>query len=349
VIQEQFNDLVVGTYGRGFYILDDLSPLQRLTPEITASDAHLFAPRAAYRFQDYPGNYSINDDPTAGQNPTYGAAINYWLKSVPGGTVSVTIRDAAGKMVRTIPGTRQAGLNRVYWDLRNEATRSPRLRTKPEFNDEFQMDRDGTRAAPGFGAFSVLMPPGRYTVQLTADGRTLERPLEVRKDPNTTGTLADIRAQADLLLALQADHRATADMLGTIEDVRAQSRALMSELANDASSAAVRAGADSLEQRFIALERRFIDLRLTGRGQDEVRYPVKLAGQIGYVEGGISSSDFAPTTQQKDVQSELARQVREARAELDRLLSQDLARFNAMLRGRGLKPIEVRPTGVATR
>ena len=349
VIQEHFNDLVVGTYGRGFYILDDLSPLQLLTPEVAASDAHLFAPRAAYRFQDYPGNYSINDDPTAGQNPPYGAAINYWLKSVPGGSVSINIRDAAGKVVRNIAGTRQAGLNRVYWDLRNETTRSPRLRTKPEFNDEFQMDRDGTRATPGFGAFSVLMPPGRYTVQLTVDGRTLERPLEVRKDPNTTGTLADIRAQTDLLLALQADHRSTAEMLGTIEDVRAQARALTSQLANDASAAAVRSGADSLEQRFIALERRMVDLRLTGRGQDEVRYPVKLGGQIGYVEGGISSSDFAPTTQQKDVQSELARQVREARAELDRLLSQDLARFNTMLRGRGLKPIEVRPTGVAMR
>ena len=349
VIQEQFNDLVVATYGRGFFILDDLSPLQRLTPEIAASDAHLFAPRPAYRFQDYPGNYSINDDPTAGQNPPYGAAINYWLKSVPGGTVSITIRDAAGKVVRTITGTRQAGLNRVYWDLRNETTRAPRLRTKPEFNDEFQMDRDGTRAAAGFGAFSVLMPPGRYTVQLAVDGRTLERPLEVRKDPNTTGTLADIRAQTDLMLALQADHRATAEMLGTIEDVRAQARALTSQLANDAPAAAVRAGVDSVEQRFVALERRFIDLRLTGRGQDEVRYPVKLAGQIGYVGGGIASSDFAPTTQQRDVQSELARQVREARAELDRLLGQDLARLNTMLRARGLKAIEVKPAGIAAR
>jgi hypothetical protein len=263
--------------------------------------------------------------------------------------VSITIRDAAGKVVRTIAGTRQAGLNRVYWDLRNEGTRPPRLRSKPEFNDEFQMDRDGTRAAPGFGAFSVLMPPGRYTVQLAAEGRTLERPLEVRKDPNTTGTIAEIRAQTDVMLALQADHRATAEMLGTIEEVRAQTRALTAQLAGDASAAAVRAGADSLEQRFIALERRFIDLRLTGRGQDEVRYPVRLAGQIGYVAGGIASSDFAPTTQQRDVQTDLARRVREARAELDRLLDQDLARFNAVLRGRGLKPIEVRAAGIAVR
>ena len=69
VIQEHFNDLVVATYGRGFYILDDLSPLQKLTPEVTASAATLFAPRAAYRFRDIEANVSPNDDPTAGHEP----------------------------------------------------------------------------------------------------------------------------------------------------------------------------------------------------------------------------------------------------------------------------------------
>ena len=346
-IQEHFNDLVVGTYGRGFWILDDLSPLQRLTREVTASPAHLFAPRPAYRFQDIPGNYSSNDDPTAGQNPPYGAAINYWLGSAPSGPVSITIRDAAGKVVRSFDGTKQAGLNRVYWDLRNEATRAPRLRTKPEFNDEFQMDRDGTRVAPGFGTVSVLMPPGRYMVQLAVGGRTLEQPLEVRKDPNTNGTLADIRAQADLMLAVQTDHGATAEMLATIENVRAQTRALTSQLATDASAGALRAGADSLEQRFIALERKIIDLRMTGRGQDEVRYPVRVAGQLSYLAGGIATSDFAPTTQQREVQTELARQVKENRAELERLVNQDVARLNALLRGRGLKTIDVRAPAIA--
>ena len=349
VIQEHFNDLVVGTYGRGFWILDDLSPLQRLTAEVTSSAAHLFAPRAAYRFQDIPGNYSVGDDPTAGQNPPYGAAINYWLKNASGGPVSITIRDAAGKTVRTVEGTRHAGLNRVYWDLRNEATRTPRMRTKPEFNDEFQMDRDGTRPAPGFGSVSVLMPPGRYTVQLSVEGQSFQQPLDVRKDPNTSGTLADIRAQTDALLAVQADHAASADMLGTIENVRSQARSLAAQAAGDAALADLRAGVDSLEQRFIALERKLIDLRLTGRGQDEVRYPVKVGGQLSYLAGGIETSDFAPTTQQREVQAELARQVRENRAELERILSQDLARFNALLRGRGLKTIEARPRGIAAR
>src|ERR1019366_9489185 len=77
VIQEHFNDLVVETYGRGFWILDDLGPLQKLTPEVTAEAVHLFPLRAAYRFRNINGNVSMSDDPTAGQNPAYGADINY--------------------------------------------------------------------------------------------------------------------------------------------------------------------------------------------------------------------------------------------------------------------------------
>src|SRR5262249_15203910 len=96
VVQEHFNDLVVATYRRGFYILDDLSPLQKLTPEVVSSAATLFAPHPAYRFRDVEGNVAPNDDPTAGTNPTYGANINYWLSSA-GGTASVAILDAAGK------------------------------------------------------------------------------------------------------------------------------------------------------------------------------------------------------------------------------------------------------------
>src|SRR5439155_1735625 len=94
IIQEDFNDLVVATYGRGFFILDDLSPLQKMTPEITASAAYLFAPRPAYRFRNVNGNYAQSDDQTAGDNPPYGAAINYWLKSATS-TVSMAILDGA--------------------------------------------------------------------------------------------------------------------------------------------------------------------------------------------------------------------------------------------------------------
>jgi hypothetical protein len=207
VIQEHFNDLVIATYGRGFWILDDLSPLQKLTPAVTSSNVHLFAPRPAYRFTDMAGNYATTDDPTAGTNPPYGAAINYWLKTARtdsgAAAPSISILDAAGKTIRTFRGTGRAGLNRVYWNLRNDSTVVARLRTKPLYNAEFRMDRDSTRSAPGIGRLSVLMAPGSYTVRLTVDGQTFSQPLEVRKDPNSSATDQDIRAANALLLELQ--------------------------------------------------------------------------------------------------------------------------------------------------
>ena len=341
VIQEHFNDLVVATYGRGFFILDDLSPLQKLTPEVTASAATLFAPRAAYRFRDIEGNVAPNDDPTAGTNPPYGADINYWLgASGGGGTASVAILDAAGKTVRTIQGTTRAGLNRVYWDLSNEPSKTARMRTKPLYDAEFTMDADGTRPAPGFGTLSVLMPPGRYTVRLTAAGKTMTQPLEVLKDPSETVTALDMAASTELLKKVQSDMTTSAEMLLAIESVRAQLDSLAAQIGGNSSMADVRAQGDSLGRKFVVTEGSLIDVRMTGRGQDEVRYPAKLGAQLNYLAGGIAASDFAPAAQQQKVGQVLAKQVRDTHAALQSLINTDLAKFNTLLRSRGLKTID---------
>jgi photosystem II stability/assembly factor-like uncharacterized protein len=340
VIQEHFNDLVIATYGRGFWILDDLSPLQKMTPEIAASNAYLFAPRPAYRFADYNGNVSGSDDPTAGQNQPYGADINYWLKSAPPSAPTITILDASGKTIRTEQGPRQAGLNRTYWDLRNESTRAPRLRTKPLYDDAFELDRDGTRNAPGFGSVSVLMPPGRYTVQLTVDGQSFTQPLEVLKDPNSLVSDQDIAASTQLLLTMQNDLNATADMVNTIESVRSQIVGLSAQLGGDRANAAVRTRGDSLEQKFMTLEQKLQDLRQTGQGQDAVRWPVRLGGQLSYLASNIGSSDFTPTSQQGGVHQLLQAQVKDNRAALEQLMNRDLAAFNSLLKARGLKTID---------
>ena len=337
VIQEHFNDLVIATYGRGIWILDDLSPLQKMTPEIAASSAHLFAPRPAYRFDSYNGQVAGFDDPTAGQNPPYGAGINYWLKAASQAPPSLAIMDAGGKTVRTIRGTNNPGLNRVTWDLRNEPTKTPRLRTKPMYNEEFQLDPDGTRDAPGFGAFSVRQPPGRYSVQLTVDGQTSSQPLEVRKDPNSRNTDQEIQASTERLLALQVDLNATADMLNTVEAVRGQWQAVRKGLENDRN---LRTRGDTVESRFITMEQNLIDLRQTGRGQDGVRWPVRLGGQLSYLAGNIAASDFAPTAQQGVVYQLLQTRVKESQAALERLLTTDLAALNRLLTAKGLKAIE---------
>ena len=341
-IEERFNDLVIATYGRGFWILDDISALQKLTPEVAAKNAHLFAPRAAYRFLDAEGNVTMQDDQTAGQNPQYGASINYWLKAAPQAAPQVAILDGTGKTVRALTGTRVAGLNRVYWDLSNQPTVPPRLRTKPLFNDVFTMDADGTRPAPGFGSISVLLLPGKYTVRLTVDGQSSEQPLEVRKDPNIPSTEAEMRASVTAQLGIQAQSAATAEMVNSMEAVRYQIQTLTASLTAGAPVADVRPALDSVGRKFTQLEMTIIDLRQTGQGQDAVRWPVGVAGQLGYLASNLAASaDAEPNGPQRDVGATLDRQARTAKSSLDTLIQKDLAALNALLKARGLKTIDV--------
>jgi len=342
-IEPRFNDLVIATYGRGFWILDDITPLQKLTPEIGAAAAHLFPVRPAYRFQNVEANVNMQDDLTAGQNPQYGASINYWLQAAPAAAPQVTISDAAGKVVRTLTGTRTVGLNRVYWDLGNQPTVPPRLRTKPLYNEQFAMDPDGTRSAPGFGAISVLMPPGRYTVKLTVDGQSFAQPLEVRKDPNINVTDLDIKASVDAQLQIQAQMAAAGEWVNSMEAVRVQVQQLTATLASDAKNSDIRPAVDSVGRKFTDLERSIVDLRQTGQGQDGVRWPTQIAGQLGYLNGNISASaDAAPTAQQRDVYTVLDRQAKAAKTALDLLVQRDLAALNARLKARGLKEIDLK-------
>src|SRR4029450_543286 len=75
-VQEQFNDLVIATYGRGFWILDDITPLQQMTQQVLASEVHMFPPQPAWRFRAITDTVTMNDEPTEGRNPRYGARSN---------------------------------------------------------------------------------------------------------------------------------------------------------------------------------------------------------------------------------------------------------------------------------
>ncbi|MDH5589524.1 MAG: sialidase, partial [Gemmatimonadota bacterium] len=108
-VQPHFNDLVVSTYGRGFWILDDLSPVQQLDPGVLASTVHLFRPRAAYRFLRREGAASQPADPAAGENPEYGATLDFYLAEAPADDATLTIEDEAGTVVRTLPVSAHAG------------------------------------------------------------------------------------------------------------------------------------------------------------------------------------------------------------------------------------------------
>ena len=374
VVQEHFNDLVIATYGRGFWILDDLAPLQQMNASVRDSNAHLFTPRAAYRFRNTVVPVAVDYDPTAGQNPPYGASISYYLKTAPSGDVKIRIEDAKGQTVRTLTGTKTAGINRVNWDLRGEPTKEVRLRTSPAYAPEIRNGAEGWRLAPDGGRMSVLLPPGTYTVKLLiGDGesqqsrQTLTQQLIVVKDPNSEGTEADINAQVALLFELRKDLETAADMVNQIEVIRSQLAGITALLDPGGAStgtagvspatsaqreaqsappasaggdyAAIKRAADDLDKKLIDVEENLIQRKLTGQGQDAVRWPPKLLSKINYLANGIGGADFPPTTQHREVKAMFEEQLATHRRRLDEILSKDLDAFNKLLRDRGIQNV----------
>jgi hypothetical protein len=373
-VQERFHDLALATYGRGFWILDDITALEQVTPEILASNAHLFAPRDAYRFRPIAQPAAVSYDPTAGHNPQYGAPINFYLKSKPGEKehVKLTINDASGKTVREIecraaseerarrpagPGGQggggeeseggpscevKPGINRVWWNLRSEAGTEMRLRTSPLYAPDVKPGPEGWRSAPGAGRISLLEPPGTYTVTLTVGEQKLTQKLNVLKDPHSGGTENDIQTQTQFVSGLRDEMNALAASVNQIESIRAQLEALEKQLGADETGNAIRKAAEDLAEKLMASEGKVLQLKATGRGQDDVRWPEMLAGKITYLADETESSDFAPTTQQVAVGEELKKQGDQFQQEYQQLIAKDVTAFNAMLREKNIPNIIVK-------
>jgi photosystem II stability/assembly factor-like uncharacterized protein len=192
------NDLVVGTHGRGFWILDDIAPLRQINADVASSAAYLFAPSAAYELpRDVNTDTPLPPEEPAGKNPPDGGLIYYYLKDAASGPVTLEIVDGTGKVVRTFASTdkpepidpglnvptywvrppqilsAEGGMHRFVWDLRLAPPASTRR------NYPISAIYHDTPAEP-LGAW---VAPGDYTVRLTVDGKTFTQPMTVKADP----------------------------------------------------------------------------------------------------------------------------------------------------------------------
>jgi photosystem II stability/assembly factor-like uncharacterized protein len=338
VVQEHFNDLVVATYGRGFWILDDITPLQQISDEILESEVHLFTPRPAYRFRNISPPMTYSSDPTAGQNPPYGAFINYYLKTAPKGKVQITIFDDKGQEIYTINGARRGGINRTFWNLRYKSSEQIKLKTSPLYAPHVKVSKRGWRRLIGWGGpVSPVAAPGIYTIRLKVGEKEWTQSLEVLKDPHTEGTVDDIRAQVDLLLKIRDNSTRVADMVNLIEDIRKQIYDLNDKLKEEGKDEIPEA--DKLDKKLMKIEGHMVQLKLTGSSQDSLRWPMKLYCKLSSLAGGIGQSDFPPTTQQIAVQQMFEKQTAELHSQLEKILDSDIPSFNKLLKKKNLKEI----------
>lgn len=176
VIQPRTNDLVLATHGRGVYIVDDISPLRLLTPELLQKDAGLLPTRPAAVTTGHYGQSFPNTGSYVGPNPSESAQIIYYLKDrISTGDVNIDILNEKGETVITVPGTKRKGLNIARWDMR---LKPPKAAKGVMVQGEF-----GAFA----GAFGPMATPGKYKARLKTPTVTDEVTLELVPDPLAPG------------------------------------------------------------------------------------------------------------------------------------------------------------------
>ncbi len=214
-VQAREGDLIVGTHGRGAWVLDDIRPLQDLAGAM-GEDPHLFEVRPAKRWHRSTQIESLGDRTYVAANPPYGAYINYYLPVVPELPVTATVTDAEGTLIRTLTdSTAQTGVNRMVWDLCHEGA-TP-LNT-------------ATGGGWWSGPMRPLVPPGAYTVTLNIDGITRTTDIAVAPDPRIEMAEADYAAQAGALLELRTELSRVHGLLNSTDVVAEQLKAAKQRL-----------------------------------------------------------------------------------------------------------------------
>lgn len=196
-IQPRDNDLILGTHGRGFYVLDDLTPLQGWS-QASGAAAHLFAPMPAIRYND-AFYHEHGRGAFVSDNKPYGAMFTLYLPAAPRPVsvkakpaVHVTIADAEGKPIAAFDTKVHAGINRFAWDLTTQLPAgTPTAQDPRAYYIFYPMTVTGPQALPG-----------KYTARIDVLGQHLEAPVTVQLDPHSSASAADLQAQYDALRTL---------------------------------------------------------------------------------------------------------------------------------------------------
>lgn len=354
------NDLVIGTYGRGIWILDGYSVLRQMTPAVAAERAHLFEPTEAIRVRrNVNADTPFPPEVPHALNPPDGAIIYYSLASKPSRDITLDVMDAPGAVVRhmssvaTAPVAEAAvppepnfwlappasmptnvGTNRVNWDLRYDAP--------PAFVHSFEIN-----ANPGLTPPSPEGPlalPGTYTLKLTVDGKSYRQHVTVKNDPRSPATESDLRAQHDQQMKFYAGAKAAWDDYNQIASVRRS----VAEYAHGSGPSDVTTAATALEAKLVALSGTVGERARRGSsGTPASPNFVAINGAMNSRLGALENGDFAPNEPMRLAYTAECSDLRTAMTDWMNINSGDIAAFNSMLTKNKRKPIAVSSAAVA--
>jgi photosystem II stability/assembly factor-like uncharacterized protein len=335
------DDLIAATYGRSFWILDDLSPLRQIDPQSPPAQALLFPPRPAIRVRrDENQDTPLPPEVPAGKNPPDGAILNYYLPSAPASDVKMEIYDQDEKLIRSYssaplpesheqlqiaeywvahskPLAKTAGMHQFVWDLRYPNPQA--VHTQTPYN--FPMGAIvGETPLPPQGP---LVLPGKYEVRLTVDGHTYSQPLEVKMDPRVNYAHNQLQSALALELKISATLERNFTGYRQVKDLRSR----LAEFSKRPAGDPIATAATQLDSKAAAIEGEPAGVFDTPKGSSFIIANDSLVALIALVDG----ADFAPSEESFAALQRVCAAMGGTFDEWQQLKAKDLAAFHKLI------------------
>ncbi len=336
------DDLVAATYGRSFWILDDVTPLRQAEGRMASSGAHLLAPRTAIRVRrDENQDTPLPPEVPAGKNPPDGAILNYFLPANSSGDIQLEIYDADEKLVRSFssatmpkepqetpfvaeywighqqPLSRAAGMHRFVWNLRYADPRA--MHPQSPYNYPIAAIVGSTPLPPQ----GPLVLPGKYDVRLKAGGQVFRQPLEVKMDPRVAAVRNELQSSLELQLKISG-------LLGKNFDAHQQAKGVRERLADlmkRPKEDPVAVAASVLDAKVAELAGEATPILETPKTASFNAVNDTLTALIALVDG----ADFAPSEESFAAYRRICKGANEAFAAWQELKNKDVAALNTLL------------------
>ncbi len=304
------DDIVIGTHGRSFWILDNITPLRQISAELAQSSTILYKPQSAYRVRwNMNTDTPLPQEEPAGENPPDGAIIDYYLSDTKQ-QVTLEIRDTKNKLIRTYSSldtlyTVPADNTPSYW-IRPQQILSPKEGSHrftwdmqyQQLNEPVSYPIAATYKNTAPNPTSPWVMPGNYTVTLTADGKAFTQTFSIKMDPRVQIAVTDLQKQHDLSLQCYEGKIKCKNILG---DIKAFRLLMQSKMKNDTSTAAGHP---------IALEKEAGQLENGTAGGKEPSFS-KLNSSFATLFNLLQDSDRPPTDQEVSAFTETQKQLKQ--------------------------------------
>jgi photosystem II stability/assembly factor-like uncharacterized protein len=371
------DDLVLATHGRAFWILDDITPLRRMSDEVRQAQAHLFPPRPTARFKQafgfpstLPGrNYNftgpfmatsrVKELPTgekinvfidAGQNPPSGVIVYYALKDKPEGDITLTFLDGEGKEIKSFSSKEPPEKKPEEKKAEGEEKKEPRVPKEAGINRFVWNMRypDPTKVKGGDASSENTLSgpvasPGAYRVQLKVGDQTYTESFELRKDPRVEAGQDDFQAQFELLTKIRDKASEVNEALNAVRSVRQQVEEWERRSQGQEVQERVKAAADPLKEKLTAIEEQLTQVKAKKNRVDPLDFPVMLNGKLWWLAEMVASADAAPTRQSYEVFDDLSARADALLRQWHELLDTEVAAFNTLIREQGVPAIVPQP------